>query len=356
MRNKGFRISIFLLISLTFCALLFVDDFVQAAWKDHLPKSITRCIDFFYPRFQTEKHRLPFEFFLEKANLVLIRLLFVEIGLLGFISWKSLSKRSELTIVKTSHSTKFLITTFYGFLLITTHDWFCELDNLNLIAPFYKPILILLIFGQELPHTFILQGLYLIMAFLCLVIILKKGLKWAPTIVIVLFIYLEATFNSFEKINHGYATFIYTGLLLPIYLYNPRHRKWSISVIQVVIASCYFLAGLEKLTISGSQWFSFETMSIYLSQHQTVVGIWVSKQPILCFILSVSAILFQLTFPLFLFIKKLKKPILITGVLFHWGTVVLFGISSFLNPWLVVYVFFIDTKKIVKRIKKLRKP
>ena len=356
MRNKGAIISTTLLIILTCGALFFVKDFVQAAWTNQLPDSISSCIDGLYPRFQTEKHRLPIEFFIDKAHLVLIRTLFVEFGILILLFLKSRQKKFQISVINTAHSYKTIIFVYYGFMLITTYDWFWELKSLQQLAPFYKPVLLLSIFGSILAESIILQGIYILMILLCLATLLGKGLKWTPTIVIILFIYLEATFNSFEKINHGYATFIYTGMLFPVYLFNPKERKWVISLIQIVIAACYFLAGLEKLTISGGDWLSAVTMSTYLSRSDTSVGLWMSQQPILCLGLSVGAILFQLTFPLVLFLRRFKSPILISGIIFHWGTVVLFGISSFINPWLVVYVFFIDTEKVLDRIKDLWKP
>ena len=108
----------------------------------------------------------------------------------------------------------------------------------------------------------------------------------------------------------------------------------------------YFFAGTEKLLISHFSWINPITFKAYLALHQAPIGMIVAENTLLCTLLPIGALVFQLTFFIILFYPKMSKWYILGGFCFHWGTTLLFGISWFINPWLMPYLFFIDWEKL----------
>lgn len=335
--------------------------YVAMAHVGTAPDWFRELVDALYPRFTTEKHRFPAAFFIEKFDQVFLRFLLVVAGSAVVTQWKRVRMffQNFLQDTTSRHNVAFLRISILLFLLQTTHEWYFDLVALHKAVAFYDPIPLYRLLHLPFPHPVASLALYGLMVAGAVLALLNIRPVLSATTAILLFILLQGYFYCFGKIDHGYTTYTYALLLLPFLLYNASQKSatvsaWPLKLTQLVIALVYLLTGLEKLLVSHFTWASAETFRAYLLVHAAPAGLWVAESDFLCTILPVGALGFQLGFPLILFYRKLKYPLLAAGVLFHFGTVVLFGISSFWNPWVVVYVFFIDWERVVLTVKKLR--
>ncbi len=322
------------------------------AYSDECTPLFRSIIDTIYPRFWVEKHRFSSEFFLAKGQQVIWR---SSGGL--FLLGITLFSHQLTNVLKTGYHRFFEVQTtpkaikwlrilYFTFLLGIVNHWYWDLQGLQILAPFYKPILLLRIFPHQLPPHWLLAGLYFLMLFGIGMCLLNRKTVFFSALVISLFIYLHGVFCSFEKMDHAYVTYIYAGMVLPFVFLekqnsSTRVNAWPIRLIQLLICLTYLMAGLEKLLISGIDWASVTTFKTYLAAHSTPAGLWVAKQDVLCQLLPIGALAFQLGFWLILPFPKLRWVFLPWGITFHFGVVILFGISSFFNPWVWVYIFFL---------------
>lgn len=328
--------------------------YTEEAYHNEAPGWFDSIINWFYPRFEAEKSRFSLQFFLNKTDQMILRMWIVFGGLAllyDVTNYRSSSLKNRWdkywSVSVTREYVTLLRTVFCVLLLITTYDWWYDFYRIESIAPFYKPILIYKLFKLPLPNTIVLEVMYGLMVVGAILTIFNYKPKTTLTLTIVLFIYLQGLYYCFEKMDHGYVTFTYGGvcLLMLIFTYNAKHKevpKWPITLAQTLIALIYFQAGLEKLLISNFNWASDATMQSYLLAHPTKAGLWLAESDLLCQVLSWTTLLMQITFPIILFKPKLKWIYLSWGILFHLGTTFLMGISSYLNPWIFAYIFFID--------------
>jgi hypothetical protein len=359
--KKAYTVSVFLLclLVLAISVLLLVKkhEIVESAYSGRFPAWLDIVRKWVYPRFDAEKSRLPADFFVEKINQLALRGMLVSGGCVIFFflyrqSQKFREKLSSFTEVKTSaDNVNALRVLFYLMLVIISRNVYEDLRALENLELFYAPVQILKVFHLPYPPkqiSFMIYAMIFLSSFLVVFSIrpiLFSALAAAG------FIIYQAYLYSFEKVDHGYATFTYALMLMPFLLGErdtaKKHQSeyfssWALRLIHVVICCAYFLSGLEKLLISGLGWISPETFRTYLFLHNTPAGLWVAGNQLLVYVLPVLALLFQLTFPVMLFIPRLIIPLVIAGGIFHISAVIFFGISSFENPWMMVYIFFFD--------------
>ena len=295
-----------------------------------------------YPQFEVEKHRFNLSFFLEKSLQVIFRFdLFSFLLLSSFLFIKD--KISFFEQEKNMRNENYWRIGYYGFVLIVSYDWFESLILLENIRSFFHPISFLKVFST-MPSLFTNLSIYILMVLSALACIFNYKPRFFSWICITCFLFIHALFCSFEKMNHVFTTFIYVGLLFPFSFYSKT--SWNIQLLKIAIVLTYFFAGTEKLLVSHFSWLNPITFKAYLSLHQAPLGMWVAENTFLCTILPIGALLFQLTFFIILFIPKLTKWYILGGFIFHWGTTLLFGISWFMNPWLMPYIFFLNFEKI----------
>lgn len=296
-----------------------------------------------YPRLSAEFQRLSPSFFLQKADQVVVRF---GIVVTCFCCWWQYKTQLFQVFALPSPSSKhitYLRAGFYGFIFITTYDWWGSIPVIVEQETFYKPISFLRLFYTPLPSVATLRMMYLLLLLSAGLAVAGWKPRWTGYFTIALFIVLQGFFTSFEKSDHGYVTYIYAGLLFPLVFETGKAQQVLVLFsIRAVIALSYLMAGIEKLLSSGLSWLHPTTFKTYLTMHDTPAGQWVAHSELLCVLLPLFAMLFQLTFPATLFLKKSRYYWLGAGIVFHWGTVVLFGISSFINPWVIVYIFFLD--------------
>lgn len=311
-----------------------------------------------YPRFFVELHRFNLDFFLSHAAQVIWRFELVSVITLTAIYFYQKSTQFTLSLQdfwKTAYSEFnnriYHLITFAG-ILYYFHDFMESYTSWIQYKEFYQPILLLKVFQIPLWSAATVQILFAIFIGAGISAAVYKQLKTSTVMVCLLFILFQGWNYSFGKINHGFALLTYISMILAVQSYLPQTKKGiALQLIRVTIASCYLMAGLEKLFISHFAWISPVTFKAYLLLHPTSIGLLVVQNNFLCTMLPSVALAIQLGFVCILFFPPLKKWILMSGVLFHFGTVALLGISSYFHPWVICYVFFIDWEDLLFKMK-----
>jgi hypothetical protein len=320
------------------------------AWFDQI-------LETFYPRFAVEKHRFDTHFFLSKADQIIIRFCLVQMAFLVFTTTYAFKPtfRTQVNafwhtpvLIRQAHWLRVL---FYLGMLFFTYDWFYYLDLVRPAEIFYKPLLLLRILNIDFPSVTV-SGI----VFGLLMLSYAGVLFWFKPVIssivaTLLFVLMQGWLYSFEKIDHTFSTLTYVALIMPFLIYEQQKASrarsiqqaaWPLQLIRVCIAMVYVMAGLEKLLIAGTEWFNPDSFRSYLYLHQAPAGLWVAQSDLLCTILPVGAMLFQLGFSVILFFRKLTLFVLLAGIGFHAGTYILLEVGWYFNAWIFVYIFFID--------------
>jgi hypothetical protein len=346
--------------------ILFINVFVQAVYWLFLKEEIllvyknpqlasswfVNMIDTFYPRFFTEKHRFSIEFFLGKAEQILIRFAFLSILTLFFYYREVISRLVVLnksTIHHfwnvTVHRNKVIF--LQAFLAIVwiyeSFTWYKSLKLLSRAVEFYEPHVLLkwIPFPSEEQLFYWFTGLYL-------AILTSFWKKWATQcwiLAVCIILILQGFLYGFGKIDHTYATWGYVSMLIPFLLVEIKKetkeiQAWGLRLMQLVVACVYLQTGLEKLMIAGFTWFELQTLQTHLLSHPTALGLWVAQSDTLCVFLSIMTIVFEVGFISIMVSPKSKYIFLLMGVLFHTGTFVLMGVGGFPSLWWLVYVIW----------------
>lgn len=354
-----FILFIVLLTDLVYA--LFLRDLVYESYKGTSPAWLNSFIDIFYPRFKVEKYRFNFSFFQDKSDQVILRFSLVVITtcILFYCKSKSGNFREFLSNYwnqKTSISNiNILRILFFTFLLIMFKDVYWDLMSLSKAKVFYRPILLNKIFNLPFPSDNGILILYTLFITSCLACIFNFRAVLFSTIALVNFILIQGYIFSFEKLDHGFATYTYAAMLMPFLLCQLSNTKtnneiaiydWVLPLIRLVICMCYLFSGLEKLFASGIYWIHPESFKAHLLIHETPLGLKIAASDFLCSLFAIGTILFQLSFITIIPFPKLKWFILPLGIAFHVGTYLIMDVGGYSNPWILVYIFFIDWSKL----------
>jgi hypothetical protein len=350
-----FFFAICILITIPLAYKLYIENEIISLYNGQKSGYFHDIISLIYPRFFIEIHRFDLTFFLSHANQVIWRF-----ELLGIIILSSIYLYSKHQNFKTKidsfwnidgsdFNSKIYYFVSFAAILWYMHDFIEGYKFWLNYKELYSPILLFKVLQIPLWSIEIVTLLFAIFVIASLATMFRIYLKFNSLIVCLLFILFQGWNYSFGKINHGFALLTYITIILSTENLIPKINKaHALQLIRITIASCYLMAGLEKLFISQFSWISATTFSAYLLQHPTEIGMYIVKSKLVCTILPSIALTIQLGFILILFVPKLKNWILISGILFHFGTVVLFDIGSYFHPWIITYVFFIDWEKIFK--------
>lgn len=171
--------------------------------------------------------------------------------------------------------------------------------------------------------------------------------------VLVLQLVQEAFLNCFGKTSHGTIPLLYALLFFAL---SPCGRvlsldaalrrawcrvrnvpaqsvscsvyaRWPFDLLFVELAAYYFLAGVAKLRESGLLWADGATLQYYLLEKATPAGLWLAGHVRLCSALSVLVLVFELSWPLGVVLRRLRPALLVAGLGFYWGTIVFLRIS-----------------------------
>ena len=126
-----------------------------------------------------------------------------------------------------------------------------------------------------------------------------------------------------------------------------RNAYWPILVAQILLCSAYFMAGLCKMKIGGLDWFNGDTLQGYIFEdviryeerypgRELPVGQWVCRQRWLCVLASYGTVIYEVAFPIVLFIPRLAPLFVAGGIALHVG--IDLSMSAAFYQYLVLYM------------------
>ena len=115
----------------------------------------------------------------------------------------------------------------------------------------------------------------------------------------------------------------------------------NIGSIAIIIQLClvYFLSAVAKL--NNHEWLNGSAIATILQVHHYSIDFFYNtKQNSLSTIITYSVLFYQLFFPLLIWFKKIKIPLLFIGVLMHLFIAFVMGLTSFGFIMILGYVYF----------------
>lgn len=220
-------------------------------------------------------------------------------------------------------------------------------------------------------QPFNVKGMYFIVvlsAISALCIGLGLLYRIATILFFISFTYLELIEKSWY-LNHYYFVSLVAFLLIlvpanrnfsfDVKLFSRKKLNtvpnWSVHIFKLQLAVVYIFGGIAKL---NSDWLvNAQPLAIWLKAKTNVPVIgWLLNNDIAPYLFSWSGMLYDLTIPFLLFIKKTRPIAYLFVIIFHILTYLLFNIGMF--PWLMIFgslifithaewnniLFFIDKK------------
>ncbi|MDX2301308.1 MAG: hypothetical protein NW226_00855 [Microscillaceae bacterium] len=341
--------------------IFFVREWVRGISRNLAPYWFIQLVEIVYPRFNTEKHRFPADFFLEKADQVILRfsLLALIIGVgyyLYYFNKNFATKLGEFWNQKMDKLQVERLRMIYS--VITCYlvwDWILILNKLSLLSGFYEPVFLLRLLGWGFPPMYVCLLLYGGLILSLLLLLSNRWVVISASVIAFTFIIIQGYFFSFHKIDHTYATYNYAVCCMPLLLYQRQIAlkkgldvvaAWPLLLIRIGVATAYLMAGLEKILIGKIAWFYPQTLIFYLNQHESILYHLVSQYPVLATVLSILVVIFEISFVGILFLPKYSFFFLACGFIFHLSTYFFLGVGGLLSPWILVYVFYIPWENI----------
>jgi hypothetical protein len=129
----------------------------------------------------------------------------------------------------------------------------------------------------------------------------------------------------------------------PLHFASPT---WELTLIKIVLIQVYFSAGVQKIRRSGLGWLNGKYLQAYLLENYLWtdgnLAIALASNTVLCAVLSILVLTFELTFGVVLFLPQLTFIYVGFALLFHLGTLITMRINylKYIGP--VYLVFFTD--------------
>jgi hypothetical protein len=120
---------------------------------------------------------------------------------------------------------------------------------------------------------------------------------------------------------------------------------WPVRLIQVFIVQIYFFSGYSKIFYSGWRWASSSNMRnwmLYFSEaDQTRVfhslGAWIAARPVVCGIIGVGTLVFELGLFVVLFSKTARLLLIPLVAIFHLGILLSMNLVFLNVPQLLIF-------------------
>jgi hypothetical protein len=120
---------------------------------------------------------------------------------------------------------------------------------------------------------------------------------------------------------------------------------WPIRLIQVFFVQIYFFSGYSKVFYAGWRWASPSNMRnwmLYFSEaDQTRVfhslGAWIAARPVICGIIGVGTLLFELGLFTVLFSKTARRMLIPLVAVFHFGILLAMNLVFLNVPQLLIF-------------------
>jgi hypothetical protein len=232
----------------------------------------------------------------------------------------------------------------------------------------FNPIPIFELLGIERAGVLSFQILYYS---LILTLVLSLWVKFSRLFTIIALILCFIVFGnllSLDKsavtnyVSHSKNIIIFYLFIFSIYpkqglnsaLTLARQKKtttynWPISLGIMTLGICYFGAAYSRLESEGFEWLNGETLQAYLIEFYIIFGnenaLTLASSYWICLFLSISIIIFEITFFPLALIKNLQFFYAIGGVVFHYS-IYYFMKVNFVSFHLLSYLVFIKWEMI----------
>jgi hypothetical protein len=121
--------------------------------------------------------------------------------------------------------------------------------------------------------------------------------------------------------------------------------SWPVRLIQVFVVQIYFFSGYSKIVYSGWRWASSSNMRnwmLYFSEaDQTKVfhsmGAWIAVRPVICGIIGVGTLVFELGLFTVLFSKTARLVLIPLVAVFHLGILLSMNLVFLNVPQLLIF-------------------
>jgi hypothetical protein len=125
-------------------------------------------------------------------------------------------------------------------------------------------------------------------------------------------------------------------------------------MVQIQLCIIYVYSGMEKL--KGSSWWDGTAVWSVLANSQMVIAdlTWTRHVPLLIVAASFTTILFEVYFPVLVWMKPLRKYFLIAGVCFHAGIGTIMALWSFALIMVSPYILFLSEIELEQALAFLR--
>lgn len=137
-----------------------------------------------------------------------------------------------------------------------------------------------------------------------------------------------------------------SGLLTPMFY----------RMVQIQLCVIYAYSGMEKL--KGQTWWDGTALwSVLANPQMVVINLsWLRHLPFVIVILSFSTILFEIYFPVLVWVRSQRSRMLTMGVMFHSGIGLVMALWSFSLVMISPYVLFLEPGVLEMQLRKfLRK-
>ncbi|QTE21836.1 HTTM domain-containing protein [Polaribacter cellanae] len=128
--------------------------------------------------------------------------------------------------------------------------------------------------------------------------------------------------------------------------------KYFSYAIMIQICFIYFFAGLHKL--QGEVWQNGTALYYILNSNDfspTILNQFITSSLLVVKLLTWFTIFFQLTFPILVWIPKLRKPYIILGIILHLGIFFMMKIDNFSFVMISCYAIFFNNDFYTKNFK-----
>jgi hypothetical protein len=133
---------------------------------------------------------------------------------------------------------------------------------------------------------------------------------------------------------------------------------WPLKLLHVLLAMTYFSTGITKLLSGGLTWINGYTLQNYLfsdAMSRTLpLGLWLSQHYVLCVILSVFTILFEVFYFVSILLPRWGPLFFVGGIFFHIGLYVTAGHPFFQHIIMnALLLFFLDRDWFPEQVRRL---
>jgi len=132
---------------------------------------------------------------------------------------------------------------------------------------------------------------------------------------------------------------------------------WPIRTAMIACALAYFFAGVQKWRYSGLPWVTSDNLRWILDSqaHPDGLAQFIADRPLLAHVFAGGALLLETTFPLVLFVPRLRWLFIPGLIAMHVGIRVALGLD-YSAQWLTVLIVFVNWPVVVARLRRTVSP